>query len=278
MTTGTSAFLDTTIHVDRVLRRNEPEYLNVVEAICAQYHTCVTSSFSKLEFKNVVLMDLQCVAQWIEEEDSFNAAYVRAHRVQSRRSGTLSCIVAFVQRELDTTIELEQGDSLDVALTIQAKLYIHNAIEYLWYRFDEDFDSIVDNMQCKRVLEEPVRKASGKVEVCNHHSKCRSMTCNNVGVFQSHLTRIKGLIAALRAMQAVGDPLLTGEMVKMIEAYDAYTKNKVFLYDWGKCVGIGDLWIHLDSIQSGSTALITRNYKESNVLCKLLGIELVLPE
>lgn len=273
-----AAFLDTTILVDRVLRDHEPTFLDRLSKICDGYSLRLTSTFAKLEFKNVVLMDLQCVAQWVEEEDSWVEAYARATKMRSRRKDTLVNVAAWVQRKLDTSIELQRGDSLDAALKIQAVTYIYNAIEYLWYRFDHEIDSIVDGMKCKRVAEGPERKASGKVAVRNRRSQCLSMTCNNVGVFQSHRRRIRQLVEQLREMESSGHPEMTDELRRIIATYDEVQPNLNRLCNFSKCCGIGDLWIHVEAIQSAATALVTRNYKESRVLCRLLGIDMVNPD
>jgi hypothetical protein len=277
MTKGRAAFVDTTIHVDRVLRKQDTQYIKGVDQICAGYDARITSTFSKLEFKNVVLMDLQCVAQWIEEEDSFVAAYGRAMQVQSRRSKTLANIAAFVQRGVDTSIEVKKGDSLDAQLKEQALTFIYNAIEYLWLRFDHEVDSVVDNTECRRVREAPERQESGKVTVRNQRSQCRSMACNNVGVYVAQMPRLRRLVEKLRKMEASGDDRMTAELREIVSTYDFVASNRNRLFDFNRCVGLGDLWIHLEAVQTGAEAMITRNYKESTVLCESLNLAMVDP-
>jgi hypothetical protein len=54
-------FVDTTIQVDRVLKEQPPERLAALNALLAEFNFLICSSYSRLEFKRVVIQNLALV-------------------------------------------------------------------------------------------------------------------------------------------------------------------------------------------------------------------------
>jgi hypothetical protein len=58
---------------------------------------------------------------------------------------------------------------------------------------------------------------------------------------------------------------------------DSIEKELDKAYDYKTCLRLGDLWVHLESLAGGVKPFATRNYKESQILCPILGLEMKLP-
>jgi hypothetical protein len=50
--------------------------------------------------------------------------------------------------------------------------------------------------------------------------------------------------------------------------------NEQRLYNYKNCLSVGDVWIHLESIASNIKDFASTNYRESQHLCSLLGLNL----
>jgi hypothetical protein len=70
---------------------------------------------------------------------------------------------------------------------------------------------------------------------------------------------------------------LTEEMSKALETIKESIADPGKLYDYKKCLAVGDVWIHLECLAANVKDLGTTNYKESQILCPALGLEMRLP-
>ncbi|MBM4070491.1 MAG: hypothetical protein FJ271_16275 [Planctomycetes bacterium] len=123
-------FLDTTIQVDRVLKERPAEKLAALSALLAQFDFHVACSYSRLEFKRVVIQNLSLVLDYLVEDGSFWGAMQRAQVVsggRSRRSGTLISVLAWIGYRIDKKVEVTFGEGVDRELALRAESYIRNA-------------------------------------------------------------------------------------------------------------------------------------------------------
>jgi len=84
------------------------------------------------------------------------------------------------------------------------------------------------------------------------------------------------LAKALRRIEAAGTEL-TDELKKAVAAIEKADRNADRLYDYAKCLEIGDVWIHLEALAQKIKEFATTNYKESSILCPILGLNMRCP-
>jgi hypothetical protein len=179
-----------------------------------------------------------------------------------------------VEGQFDITL----GDGLDRKLALRAESYIRNAILFLWKRFDKSVDSIQDRTQCKRATEGPRKTADGSFDVAIPRSKCKSKECNNANFFRSNLGLLKAVRAKLEKLsQEPGKAKLTEELEKALKKLTVGINDPSSLYDYNTCVGIGDIWLHLESAAAGVTNFATTNNKESEILCPIFSLTMRQP-
>jgi hypothetical protein len=274
-------FLDTTIQVDRVLKEQPPEQLAALNALLAEFDFFVSCSYSRLEFKRVVIQNLALVLNYLCEEQSFFGALRRARAVgaiRPRRASTLTSILEWVGLHVQTQIEVSLGEGIDRKLALKAESYIRNAVLFLWKRFDKSVHSIRDGTECKRATEAPRKKSSGSFDVAIHESKCKTKECNNANFFQSNLPILKALRDELQQLSnEAGKSKLNAELEAALKTIKAAMTNLDSLYDYKTCLSIGDVWLHLESAKAGVRDFATTNYKESEVLCPMFGLTMRQP-
>ncbi|HJT76147.1 MAG TPA: hypothetical protein VJ739_03005 [Gemmataceae bacterium] len=274
-------FLDTTIQVDRILKAEPPALLVPLRSLLAQFDYFIACSYSRLEFKRVVIQGLGLILNYLCEEQSFFRALQRAQAVgggRSRRASTLVSIMAWIGFRIDEQVEVILGEGIDRQMAIKAESYVRNAIRFLWKRFDKSVDSIQDGTQCKRAVEGPKPKADGSFEVSIPRSKCKTKECNNANFFQSNLPLLKRLRDELqRLSQEAGRTKFTEELDAALEHVTAAISNPSRLYDYENCIGVGDVWLHLECVAAGVKDFATTNYKESQVLCPMMGLTMRQP-
>ncbi len=149
-------FLDTSIHVDRVLKELSPERLKALGDLLGSFDSLATCAYSRLEFKRVVIQDLVLLLNYLVKEQSYFGLLVKITGVgarRPRREATLTSIAAWVGLAIDKDIEAEVGEGIDIKLAIRAESYIRNSIPFLWRRFDRSVSSIFDRAQCRRAAE-----------------------------------------------------------------------------------------------------------------------------
>jgi hypothetical protein len=279
--TAKPLFLDTTIQVDRILKEQPPERLAHLTALLAKFNFLVSCSYSRLEFKRVVIQNLALVLNYLIEEQSFFGALQRAQAVgaaRPRRASTLINIAAWLGLQVQHQMEVQLGEGIDRQLALRAESYIRNAILFLWKRFDASVDSVRDGTQCKRAVEGPLRTAKGTFDVAIPQSKCKTKECSNATFFQSNLPRMKALRDKLQQLsRAAGKAKLTEELEVALKTISAAITNPGSLYDYKACVGIGDVWLHLECEVAGVKDFATTNYKESEILCPIFGLALQQP-
>jgi hypothetical protein len=267
-------FLDTTIQVDRILKEQPPERLAPLEALLSGFDHLVTCSYSRLEFKRVVIQNLALVLDYLCENHSFFRALQKAAAVgagRPRRAATLENILAWAGFHIKGQIEVALGEDLDRKLALRAETYIRNAILYLWKRFDKSVQAVQDGTRCQRAVEGPRRRKDGSFDVAIPESRCRNRECDNANFFQSNLPLMKRVRDELDLLGAGDGEKLTDELEASRAELRAAIGNPSRLYDYKACVGVGDVWIHLECRAAAVPDFATTNYKESEVLCPLFG-------
>lgn len=272
---GSAVFLDTTIQVDRVILKHDSEKCGRAEALVRQFDLRLAASYSRLEYKRVVLQNLALLLNYIESGGLTTAFYKISKLTRCRRDSTLNALLGFIFGEFGTTA-VDAGDTLDKQCSMRAAAYIRNAIMVLWYQFDKMVDHIADQTKCQRALEKPVRKKNGTYDLAVHESACRQRTCGIVNLFQSELPRIKHLCESLERRKADGRGL-TAELEKALAMLQSAGENSNRLYDYQNCLKVGDVWIHLEAAVAKVEHLATTNVRESEVLCPILDLQMHNP-
>lgn len=70
---------------------------------------------------------------------------------------------------------------------------------------------------------------------------------------------------------------VTKELKKALEKLTTAISTPSTLYDYKNCLGVGDVWMHLECATSGIKDFATTNYKESEVLCPIFGLTMRQP-
>lgn len=274
-------FLDTTIQVDRVLKEQPPKDLAPLSALLAEFGFLVSCSYSRLEFKRAVIQNLALVLNYLCEEQSFFGAFQRARSVgaaRPRRASTLISIMAWVGFQIQDQIEVTLGEGSDRKLALRAESYIRNIIPFLWKRFDRSVNSIRDGTRCRRATEGPRKTANGSFDTAIPQSKCKNKECNNANFFQSNLPSMKRVRDRLQQLAEGADKSkVTKELTKALEKLTKAISTPSTLYDYKNCVGVGDVWMHLECAVAGIKDFATTNYKESEVLCPIFGLTMRQP-
>ncbi len=271
-------FLDTTIQVDRLLEERNPQKRQAIEEIISHHDSCITASFSRLEYKRVVLQNLALCLRYLVEEKSFLLAMKRAvsQSQYSRRASTLISVLSWLGFQITDLVDVEAGGRWDERLALKCESYVRLNMFYLWARFDKSVDSVVDGLECARAREGPTLAKSGKVQVEIPESRCRKIECNNANFFRSRLPAIKTSYEQLVLLQERGTNL-SQELLKAIAELRHAMADPDRLYDYDHCLNIADIWIHLECLASGIKDFATTNYKESQYLCHILDLRMVQP-
>jgi hypothetical protein len=272
-------FLDTTLQVDRVIELSRSERRAKIDLLLSRFGFRLTSRYSKLEFKRVVIQNLGLVLDYLVKTDSFCASMVKASRLgrRPRRAQTLFAILAFVLEQATANQEVVADSSTDRQLTLKAKAYLRNAIRYIWARFDYSVDTVVDHMRCQRATEGPKKVGDLTFDVSIPESKCANRECRNADFFREHLPRIREICTELERMKNSGEEL-TPELKTILDALRLAETDPGRLINYKNCLAVGDVWIHLESKAANVRDFATRNYKESQVLCPILDLQMHQPE
>ena len=229
----------------------------------------------------MVIQNLALVLRYLVEEGSFLGALQKAQAVgalRPRRASTLLSIATWAGYQIQDQIEVTLGEGSDRQWAVRAESYIRNAILFLWKRFDMSVDVIRDGTKCMRATEGPRRTADGSFDVAIPQSRCKTRECNNANFFRENLPLLKKLRDGLEAMkQKAGPPQLTKELETALKHLTAAINNPSSLYDYKTCVGVGDVWMHLECIVAGVKDFATTNYKESQILCPILNLTMQHP-
>jgi hypothetical protein len=270
-------FLDTTILVDRVIAENDPAKITRINALLAGFEYLLACTYSRLEFKRVIIQNLGLILRYLCEERSFFRAFHKAAKLQrQRRTTTLVNVLAWLGYKAGSQLEVIPGDALDSRLAMQGESYIRNGMRYLWTRFEKSVHSTLDGTKCVRSTEGPRLLRNGDFDVSIPESRCRQKECNNANFLRSALPTVKGLCAALEDMNNKGRQL-TLELEKARATLRAIEKNLEKAYDYKTCLAIGDVWIHLEAQKGGAKNFATTNRKESAILCPILGLSMKQP-
>jgi predicted nucleic acid-binding protein len=275
---GTAAFLDTTIIVELVIQEHDDDRMHGIENATSAASRLVSSTYSRTEFKRVVLRNLSLALRYIEE-DGFAGAYRRATKLFSpRRRDTLANILCWVWSSVDKEgNEFTEDSSIDVELSRRGATFIRNAIPALWRQFDRMVDKVADATRCQRATEKPILDPkTGTYDLRINERKCREGKCNNADFLNSQMPLVRQLMDRLREMERSGVEI-TAEIKKCLAALEEAMLKPTYLHDYDNCLAVGDLWIHLECVHEKIATFITTNYKESRVLCPVLGLEMVVP-
>lgn len=264
-------FVDTTIQVSRIVEANDDVFQSAIATVIAG-ESVMACAFSRLEFKRVVIQNIHLALRYILTEKSIFAAIRRANRLRrDRQCKMLVSILMWAAESDPSEFESSTGDEQDQQLTLQAEAFLRNAIEYCWHRYAAIVLSVVNHIDCRRGEEAPRRTRSGGFDVAIPKTECSKRSCGNKVFFQERMNLVRSLQKRLRE----NSNELTDELRAALDVLDeVLARGKLHhLYDYNKCVTLGDVWVHLECVASGIKEFVTTNYKESDILCPMLDLE-----
>ena len=271
-------FLDTTVQVDRLIEDRNAERKSWIDKMLLEHDFVATCSYSRLEYKRVVLQNLALCLRYILEEGSYFLAIKRASALtqyRSRRASTLTNMLSWLGLNAND-MTVEPTGSLDEQLAQRAESFIRTNILFLWFRFDKSVDHVYDSTECARAKEAPKQSKDGNVSVQIPESQCRRAECNNANFFHSQMPTVRRLCEALDLLEKSGTEL-SGELLSARSQMRKALSSPDRLYDYDNCLEVGDVWHHLECLVSGIRDFATTNYKESQHLCPILELRMRTP-
>ena len=195
-------------------------------------------------------------------------------------------MLGWLGRSVDQAIEVRRGEGVDRQLGLQAESFLRNALRYGWKRLEHLSDSTADKLNCQRGKEPPVLGGDGSVDAHVPEGKCADKRCNVANFFLSNLPLIRKVAGQIRQLREEDrrenreemERRATDELLTIADQFDATERNPARLYNCNACLKFADLWIHLECLAAGAKDLATTNYRESQVLCPGLGIQMHLPQ
>ena len=274
-------FLDTTIQIDRLIKSHVPDRMANLDKLLGRYTHLQTCSYSRLEYKRVVLQNLALILKYLRDTGSVWLALEKATRITRGRKGTtLVSILSWLGHAITNDCEVVIGDDRDKDFCLAAETFIRTNIIFLWKRFDASVNGMIsDRTECTRATEAPRVTDNGSVSVEIPESKCRNRSCNNVNFLISKTPELNKVCNSLDIVQDRG-VVLTAELIEArSEIRKALSGGSTAdrLYDYKNCLKIGDVWIHLECSASGINDFATTNYKESSHLCPPLDMKMQCP-
>jgi hypothetical protein len=271
-----SLFLDTTIHVDLVVEDQESR-ADGLKRLTQGSDYRISCAFARLEYKRVVLQNWSLSLDYLCDAGTYSGALDRANRLRrQRRVNTLVKIFAWIHRRAASgTIETPSDATIDSIVADRSISILRVAIRSGWARFNRHVDSLVDAMNCQRALEAPRAKKNGGLDVTVHQLQCRNRRCDNANFFRRHRPSLLRLRDHIRQLPS---DLQRDELTAAAEAIRLASTNADRLYDYGHCLEIGDVWHHIECVQSGVKDFATTNYHDSQVLCPALGLKMRVPD
>jgi hypothetical protein len=270
------AFIDTSAHI-RVSFGNWPTSVHPSGRV-ADLRTfsalVVTSEYAKMEYKNVLLYRLQTLRNLLLAESSYTEAVSRANRVTARYRNILVHVASWVLSKMfeqASTVGVPAGSALDKELAERAVHYINNAIEFLWYQYDGQYDRVSPSIGCDRAREAPERRKDGVVRVAMNENKCATGNCGILAFVRTKKGKLSQVSNAIQKAIETGDSTKELDDIKAL-CDDKESLSSSKLRKWDECRKYGDLWLHLAANESGCDRFVTANYKESKVLCPALGL------
>ncbi len=273
---GQPLFLDSSIHVGLVLEER-PAQAEGLRALTKGPNFLLSCAFGRLEYKRVVIQNWSLALDFLCEEGTFSGALSRASRLQrQRRLSTLVNVLAWIHRRAGAgVIETSDDINLEQVIAQRGIAILRIAIRSGWTRFGNNVHSVVDALNCQRALEIPREKTTGSFDVTVHESLCRNKGCNNANFFRSLRPTMLRLAAHIRELPA---DRRTNELLDAAQAIERAANNADRLYDYNRCLELGDVWHHLECLQAGVKNFGTTNYRESQILCPPLGLKMRIPE
>jgi hypothetical protein len=195
---------------------------------------------------------------------------------RGRKASTLINILAWLGQRIQNGTIVDAGVALDEQLALQAESFIRTNIIFLWHRFDQSVDHVTDATECARAKEPPRRTKNGNVLVEIPHGYCKKRQCNNANFFHSNFPTIRKVCESLDALRHDGVEL-SQELKNAREEMRLALGDPGRLYNYDNCMSVGDVWLHLECLASGIRDFGTTNYKESQHLCPILGLNMKLP-
>jgi hypothetical protein len=216
---------------------------------------------------------------YLVEEKSFFFAFKRAAALiphRNRKASTLVNILAWLGQKIESGSIVDVGVELDEQLAMQAESYIRTNLIFLWHKFDQSVDGLSDKTECARAKEAPRRTKAGVMLVEIPEGSCKKRECNNSNFFHSNFPTIKKICAELDALEVRGVEL-SRELMNARDEMRHALKDPTRLYNYDNCMSVGDVWLHLECLVSGIEDFGTTNYKESQHLCPILGLNMKQP-
>lgn len=262
MPTGTAVFADTSIIIAKFLR--EPKMKEIIRQHLSNYHITISSPVVIQEFKRRVINEAVYLMNKLNDDGS---SYVMVKRniinllgPQWKRKQTI-CL---------NLLEEIFTDANDEELTERAKRYLRTLIKHGISLIREDIGHVVSGTNCYLsnypIIEKiPYKKYDTRTKKC-------SKVCSLCPVDEFLVENIELCKQILEHLSNSED--LTQELEQTCKFLQEFIANPNTVHQNDPCKTVGDLLIALESHEIPN--FYTMNYKESKVLCGILGQNLIV--
>ena len=265
--------------MDRLIQEDDNKRIEAIEKLLSSHDFLVACSYSRLEYKRVVIQNLALSLRFLVEEKDYFRAMQRATALgqhRPKRMATLVNMLAWLGWRTDDRTTRETEPDVAEELALRCASYIRTNILFLWRRIDRMVDKVVDQTACARAREEPRVSQGGLVFAEIRQGQCRKRQCNNVNFFHSNFPRLRKICDELDGLEKRGVGLSSELQTARAEIRRALD-NPIVLFDYASCLRVGDVWLHLECVVAEIKDFATTNYKESQHLCPILGLEMKQP-
>ena len=264
--TGSAVFLDTSIQIARFF--HAPEMKEKIESTLSRFNISATSLVVKQEFKRRVLKEVRYLLSLFARHKSFNK--VRRHVDSQLQDPRQKRKQAMCLHLLDTIGETDAGPESDADRTDRAVLLLELLMEEGLADFENSVDHIFIESGCACATE-PVRSdrighVDFGIETC---SKAGAL-CGVAAFLASNKPLLRGIAEGIRTTES---SKLTEELRKIGAFIDDLPPGATGVESKDPCKTVGDLLIAIES--KSVRTFYTINRKESEVLCRCLGQELI---
>lgn len=256
----TVAFLDTSIHIARII--HSPETKRQIEGRLRTCELTTTGLIARQEFKRRLLKDARYLLDLFLKYKSF--ARVHRHVVDvlpphHRRKQQISLEILATLMEEDSDEELAE----------RAVLLLRGLLRDGLYEFDESVGHVISKSQCGCAGQE-IRQRGKRYEF--GEERCSKIgKCGVLAFLESVRPEIQRILALLESLP---EEDVTIELDRAINFGKAFLDSPERMREHDPCKTVGDLLIALES--SGIPVFYTMNGKESQHLCRALDQSLVV--
>jgi len=262
-----SGFLDTTIHVSRQI--GAAHVKQRIEQELPSYGRVGATTFSKVEFKNAVIRDVDFALRKLNEAGSLWSLLKELANLPPQARSRINRILLILGNI--EKFEGGAGATDDERLTDAVRTHLENAILGYWFTLEKhlsEMHEVKDGTGCLRAGQAPREISLGKFDLFLQPCKKSGAHCRMASFFleNRHLfVRIRQAVLSLPPADR-GDKTELGGFERVIEVC---LRDPSELCSSSNCKKLADAIIAVES--EDYSEIYTSNYKDFAILCQALN-------